>query len=222
MNATAQCVSYPKSGRTWLRYMLTVMGYGDVLAFHHDGFEFNDGARPAHNYCLASRLKRYRTETRLIYLDRDPRDVIVSLYHQVSGRFRDFFDYRGDISAFIRDDYFGAEVLKGYRSMWGELLKQRPYLHLTYEDLHADTKTTLERVLTYLGKELDQARIADAIRRGHAEEMRKLELSGEFPEPWLKLRHGSPKVRRGLVGAFRNELSIEDIHFLNSTFGING
>src|SRR5262245_27338651 len=105
---TAQCISFPKSGRTWLRYMLTVLGHEGAVAFQHDGFEFNDGALPAHDFSLERRLAQYGVGDKIIYMDRDPRDVIVSLYYQVTGRFRDFFGYQGDVSAFIRDPYFGA------------------------------------------------------------------------------------------------------------------
>ena len=86
-------VSFPKSGRTWIRYLLGQLGVDREIAFHHDRFEFNDGAKPAHDFDLASRLAHYRNVDRLVYLERDPRDVMVSLYHQVTGRFREFFGY---------------------------------------------------------------------------------------------------------------------------------
>ena len=35
-----QFVSYPKSGRTWIRYILTQLGLDPHIQFHHDRFEF--------------------------------------------------------------------------------------------------------------------------------------------------------------------------------------
>ncbi len=215
-----QCISYPKSGRTWLRYMLTVLGHANAIQFHHDGFEFNDGARPSHDLSLENCLKRHGTDARIVYLDRDPRDVMVSLYHQVTGRFRDFFDYQGDVSTFIRDEYFGAHVLARFREMWADALTQRPYLHVRYEELHEDTAAALASVLDYFALASDPAKIAEAVELGQIDHMRRVELSGAFSEPWLQPRNGHTKVRRGEVGAYRDELSSTDIAYLNAAFDI--
>lgn len=219
MTSRAQCISFPKSGRTWVRYMVATLGHADALEFQHDGFEFNDGSLPPHNFDLNARLARYGAGAKVIYMDRDPRDVIVSLYHQVTGRFRDFFAYEGDISAFIRDDYFGAAVLARFRALWADVLAQRDFLHVRYESLHEDTPRELKRVVSYLGLASDDARIADAVQLGKIESMRALEASGAFAEPWLRPRNGFAKVRRGEVGAFRDELSAADVAYLDSIFG---
>src|SRR5258705_10176687 len=102
-----QFVSYPKSGRTWIRYVLSLLGVADQIRFHHDTFEFNNPAKPAPNLDFEERFQRYRSVEKIVYLYRDPRDVMVSLYFQVTGRFKDFFGYEGTISDFIRDEYFG-------------------------------------------------------------------------------------------------------------------
>lgn len=220
MSVIGQCISYPKSGRTWLRYMLNLVGHDSSVAFHHDTFEFNDGTLPIHDFDIGKRLERYRPDDLIVYLDRDPRDVIVSLYHQVTGRFRDFFDYRGDISAFVRDDYFGAGVLAKFRSAWKTILSERPYLHISYEQLHQDPHATLKAVLSYFDLACDEQCIAEAVSRGQRESMRQVELSGTFSEPWLRPRNGAPKVRRGEIGAFRDELSDADIAYVNAVFGM--
>ncbi len=213
----ADCVSYPKSGRSWLRYMLRVAGHGEAVRFHHDGFEFNDGRKPAHNFELSARLRRYAADDRVIYLERDPRDVMVSLYHQVTGRFADFFDYRGSISEFLRDDYFGASTLAEFRRMWRTVLMERSYLHLTYEEMHADTVRALRRVLSYLELDASDADIAASVEQGRFENMQSVEMSGQFDEPWLRTRNGFPKVRSGKVGSY-HLLSQEDVEYLNRIF----
>jgi hypothetical protein len=48
--------------------------------------------------------------------------------------------------------------------------------------------------------------------------MRRLEQSGLYPEPWLRLRNGSEKVRAGKIGGFRAALDPEDMAYLNRVF----
>jgi hypothetical protein len=204
-----------------MRYMLRTMGHGAALNFHHDQFEFYDGTKPAHDFSVEARLARYGNDLKLVYIERDPRDVMVSLYHQITGRLGDIFNYGGDISAFIRDPYFGAEVHKRFRAMWNEILAQRPFLRVRYEDMHQDTARELERVLRYLGLPADAAAIAAGVEAGRIGNMREVELEGKFDEPWLRPRNGFTKVRRGEVGSFRAELSDADAAYLCDVFGLS-
>lgn len=218
-----QChfVSYPKSGRSWVRYMLTQLGVDDRITFQHDRFEFNNGARPPHDFSLERRLAQYANVDRLVYLERDPRDVMVSLYHQVTGRFRDFFGYTGTLSEFIRDDYFGAENLRRFRALWAELVTRRGFLKITYEDCHADAAQVLRRIVDYYGFDVPQERIAEAVANAAFEKMREVEQSEAFPQPWLRPRNGALKVRRGKVGGFQDTLDAADIGYLNSVFELD-
>lgn len=211
-------VSYPKSGRTWIRYMLVHLAPGQEIQFHHDHFEFNDGSRPPHDFSVDRRLQEYRHVERLVYLERDPRDVMVSLYHQITGRFRDFFDYRGSPSEFIRDPYFGAENLLKFRQVWAEVVRLRGFLKVTYEECHQDTQGMLRRVADYYGLDCDRERIEQAVAEGAFERMRSVEAAESFQQPWLRPRNGMTKVRKGKVGGHADELHPEDIAYLNSIF----
>ena len=199
--------------------MLEVAGCGDAIQFHHDGFEFNDGNCPAHDRDIVGRLHRYPPSAKIIYLDRDPRDVMVSLYHQITGRFADFYAYHGDLSGFIRDPYFGAAVLAEFRATWATIITERLFLTVHYEDLHRDARAELCRVVAYLGVAVPAERLDAAIAAGRFEAMRELEQSGAHDQPWLRLRNGCAKVRRGEVGAFITELDPGDIAYLDETFG---
>lgn len=214
-------VSYPKSGRTWLRYALVQLGVAEAVQFQHDGFEFNDGSRPAHDFDLERRIERYAGEQcRVVYLSRDPRDVMVSLYHQVTGRFRDFFHYEGQLSEFIRDDYFGAGNLQRFRSIWDEMCRRGVALPVTYEQCHADMPAVLRRIVDYFGFEVTDRAIVEAVADSSFAIMRSVETAGAFPEPWMRPRNGAFKVRKGRVGSHREELAAADIRYLDRVFGL--
>jgi hypothetical protein len=217
---TRQFVSYPKSGRTWIRYILSQLNYEHLIAFHHDHFEFSDGGKPAHSFGASSRLEQYPETEKLVYMDRDPRDVMVSLYHQITGRFGDVFEYRGSLSQFLRDDYFGAANLKGFRDMWEEIVNRRGFLKISYEECHFDTNSVLRQILNYYEIEVSQSHLSEAIAKGTLENMKAVEASMHFPEPWLRYRNDSPKVRQGKVGGFRDVLTEADSAFLNDLFAL--
>ncbi|MGE3832955.1 MAG: sulfotransferase domain-containing protein [Parvibaculaceae bacterium] len=210
-------VSFPKSGRSWLRYSLTVLGVAKPIRFHHDGFEFNDAAKPMPDTSLEKRL-RYPYDARIVYLSRDPLDVMVSFYFQITGRFRDFFHYDGTISQFVRDDYFGAHQLAQFRRIWQEMCRQGHAHEISYEDCHRDFAGVLRRVVDVLGVEADEAAIADAAQASTFARMQAVEQSGEFTEPWMRLRNGAPKLRRGKAGGYRDYLAKEDIAYLRKIF----
>ena len=215
-----QFVSYPKSGRTWIRYALNLLGVADQIRFHHDTFEFNNPAKPAPNLDFEERLQRYQSVEKIVYLYRDPRDVMVSLYFQVTGRFKDFFGYEGTISDFIRDEYFGAMHLRAFQTQWAEMCKRRPVLQISYEACHQDFASVLRAVLAHYELPIDDGAVADACGRASFDEMRALEQRAAFPKPWLRPRNDALKVRRGVVGGFRDYLSDEDIAYLGDVFGL--
>ena len=220
MTIRRKFISFPKSSRSRIRYGLHEIGLDGGIDFNHDGFEFNDGARPPHDFSVESRLKRITPEDHVIFLRRDPRDVIVSLYHQVTGRFKDFFNYSGTISEFIRDPYFGAEVLKGFLQMWEQVCAERPVLVLTYEECMAEPVAAFEKIGVHYGFEEPAEKWRIAAERSTFEKMKEIEESGAFTEPWLKKRQGHAKVRRGKVGGYADSLTPEDIAYLNHIFGL--
>lgn len=190
----------------------------DHIIFHHAGFEFNDGAKPAHNFDYRKTLKKYSSGDRVVYLARDPRDLMVSLFFQITGRFQDFFNYSGDISAFIRDDYFGAHNLKKFQDLWDRICLERGYLKVTYEECRLDMKELLARIGDYYGFAFQEQGLRNAVELSAFDKMKELEASERFPQPWLRPRNDSLKVRRGLVGGYRDYLDEKDIIFLNDMF----
>jgi hypothetical protein len=213
-----QFVSFPKSGRSWIRYALHEAGVGDEIVFHHDGFEYNDGAKPPLEFDFENRLRRYDDESLIVYMERDPMDVMVSLYHQVIGRFADFFDYGGTISEFIRDPYFGAHNLKEFRRQWGKICEENRALRVTYEECHADFPGALRKIIDHYDFDVSQERVDAAAEAATFEKMREVEDSEAVEYPWLRRRNGFPKVRRGQIGGYRAELSEEDMAYLRAVF----
>ena len=144
---------------------------------------------------------------------------MVSLFFQITCRFDDFFGYRGTLSDFIHDEYFGAENLKGFRRIWRSLVQERKFHTISYEQCHEDMAGTLSRLLDYYELPVDPTGIKAAVAAASFDRMKEVEQSGTFIHPWLRPRHGAPKVRAGLVGSHRTALSYADIAYLDEVFG---
>ncbi len=227
-------VSYPKCGRTWLRVMVgrafqqhfSLPADVDVVELHrlaeldsrvpsvmatHD-----DDAQWKEPDAVEVDKSQYRDAT-VILLVRDPRDVIVSLYHQRRGR-RGGYD--GTLAEFLDEPAGGFPTLLRFYDVWASQLDApRATLVVRYEDLHADPAGELRRVLAFTGVgDVSDEVISDAVRFGSFEHMRALEESGTVRSE--KLRPGRPgdvstyKTRRGLVGGYRDELAPDAVAHL--------
>lgn len=216
---TRHFVSYPKSGRTWVRYTLRLLEADQKFRFHHDGHEFNDGSRPSLDTDIQRRLSQYSNVDRIVYMERDPRDVMVSLYHQVTGRFGDIFQYEGTMSEFVRDPYFGAESLRRFRDMWHEIARKRSVLAIRYEDMKAAPESTISTILDYAEISRDAAWIEKSCQESEIDKMRAAEKGRMVQEGWLQPKNGYTKVRKGRVGGHREEMEDRDIAYLDSIFG---
>lgn len=211
-------VSFPKSGRTWIRYAFVRMGLTRYVEWHHDGFGFCERSRPPLNLDFQERLTRYQGDRRTIYLHRDPRDVMVSFFHQIKGRYQDVHGYEGTISDFLRDPYFGAVNLKAFHVQWMEICRRGHAMCVSYEECHSDFLVTLRAILSYFELDVADASLQQACEASTFNRMKEVERSNRFPGEWLRLRNGYPKIRRGAVSNYLEELNEDDIRYLNDLF----
>jgi len=216
---TRELISFPKSGRTWLRYALHLLGVEEAIRFHHDGFEYSDPTRPALDFDFEARQQRVLCVDKVVYLERDPRDIMVSLYHHIIGRCQHIFKYHGTLSEFIRDPYFGASNLCEFRRQWNLISSSGSVLCIGYEDLHHDFEKVIKTVMSYYELSLPTIDLDELTKKCSFRAMKEVEERGVFPEIWLRLQNRHPKMRRGEIGRFRDALCAHDIEFLDRTFG---
>ncbi|HEY3248772.1 MAG TPA: sulfotransferase domain-containing protein [bacterium] len=225
-------ISYPKSGRTWLRLMLAsvlasltarpltldVHTYGDPGKGIPWVFFTHDGAGLSKAEATAGDPHFYEGKTVLL-LVRDPRDVVISHYHQVRRRKRDG-PVVTDLDSFIRGP-LGIDRIIAFMNRWAA---QRSvpgrFALLRYEQIHEDRLGALRSAVDFFGiRGVTEHVLAAAAERGSFERMRAIEAGGLLDDRRLQPRNvddpDSYKVRRGKIGSHADELTPAQVRFLD-------
>jgi len=228
-------VSYPKTGRTWLRFMLcnyieckyniksdkdlgvyqlTQSAHLKTTEFTHDQAHMVD-KEPYYN--LEFCVPKYQGKS-VVLLGRDFKDTLVSAYHQATKR---NVVFEGTLSDFVRDDRFGVKKLARFYDMWIEnIAVVGRCMYLSYEDMHKDPAGSLTAVLAFIGeKTVDDSALQNAIKSGSFENMRAIEenlsVGSSILQPGDLNDQNSFKTRKGIVGSYVDELSVEDIRYID-------
>jgi hypothetical protein len=234
--AKVAIVSFPKSGRTWLRMLIgraLCQRYGLPEAriletfeltrlagllptvFTHDGTSNSEGRHLAR----LDRTKAGYRGKKVLLLCRDPRDTAISCFFEATKRKR---VYDGTLSEFLRDPRYGIEKIVAFYESWeGARGVPEALLVVSYEELHADPGKVLRETLAFLGAgDVPERIVADAVDYGRFDNMRRLEQAGGVGAG-TRMRPGdsadasSFKTRKGKVGGFAETLSPEDLAFVN-------
>lgn len=227
-------VSYPKSGRTWVRFMLAkylelyyktevlpenIFNFTkahDVLpslSFTHDG----SSHKPVNltDRELSNDKSFYFDSRKVVLLVRDPRDTVVSYFHHASSR-KNLFN--GSISEFIRSNRWGIEKIIAFLNNWADHIKNPKLLFVRYEDMKSDDLTLLREMISFIGAPYDEAIAIEATEFSKFDKMKSLINSGQIASDILTPTNQNPnsaKVRKGLVSGYKKELNKTDIEFVN-------
>jgi hypothetical protein len=226
-------VSYPKCGRTWLRAMLSgyyVKRYGlaadtllDFANLHYLNREIprifltHDVINNVQNRIVPpeaiSTDKSAYYRRNIVYLARDPRDVVVSMYFQRTRRDK---NYTGNLQDFIHNDIDGLNTILRFYNVWADSFSHiEKLLLLKYEEMRADPLDTLVKLFEFMGHTPDCEIIRHAIDACSFERMKKMERDNQFSRSWLKAEDvnddESFKVRRGKIGGYTDYLNAEEI-----------
>ena len=238
-------VSFGKSGRTWLRVMLSRFyqvkyGIGERHLIGFDNLHKKNRAIPKLFFTHDNYLKDYTGnrdsktdfyDKKVVLLVRNPLDVAVSQFFQWKYRMRpgkkalnQYPEHGSDIEIydFLMDPDAGLTKIIDYLNLWArEAGKIKDLLIVRYEDMRSNTGDVLEKIVTFLGTPGEQDQIQEAVRFASVENMRNMETKRTF---WLsgsrmvakdKSNPNSYKVRKAKVGGYRDYFDDKQIQLLN-------
>ncbi|MCF3641695.1 sulfotransferase domain-containing protein [Rhizobium sp. TRM95111] len=227
--ATADCflTSYPKSGRTWFRYILShyfaaLSGFPDAVNLHNmfsivPNFDLDPvrgipGFRPGDNGKIP-RLWVSHLDYRLslflnrpvIFMVRDPRDVVVSAYFHAT---RHKHRFGGTLEDFIEDRDQGVPAICSYLNGWARGIARRRHHVLSYEALSEDAELATRAALEFLGCRHDSQALTAAVEAGRFESMQDRERAEGIPaHDYDRSDTDSLRMRRGRAHGFHDYLN---------------
>jgi Sulfotransferase domain len=211
-------VSYPRSGNTWTRFLVcnlinpdNPVNFAQLESRIPEIYQVPDRVlrrfpRPRFiksHECFDPRYKK------VIYIVRDPRDVLISYYEfQLKRRvISDACSLEEFLPCFMESEIepkigsWRDHVVSWIATRGG----QKNFLLLRYEDMLADTQRESTKIAAFLGLDSNPERIARAVALSSADRMRRLEK--EEAQQWRatkKTRQDKPFVRKAVAGGWKS------------------
>jgi len=225
-------VSYPKSGNTWVRFLIAnllnpdqpvTMTDMEQIVPHCEAQSrrfFRLMPRPRIIKCHRSFDPRFK---RVIYVLRDPRDVVVSQYYfQKKGkRLDDSYPIQHFVARFMAGETSPYGTWSENVTSWLALRQNDPaFLLLHYERMLADPVRELARIAKFLGLNASQETLVRAVQRSSADEMRKLEsLQSDQWAQTKGTRKDIPFIRSARSGGWKSALPKECVAEMEAAWG---
>ena len=240
-------VSFGKSGRTWLRVMVSRFygfkhGLSPNILIGFDNMHLRVPAIPRVFFTHDNYLKDYTGNVnnkadyygrKVVLLVRHPADVAVSQYHQWRYRMRAHKKTINDYPAhgvevpivdFVLHEPAGLAKVVEFMNGWArEMPRLDDLLVLRYEDMRTDAEAQLRRVVEFAGTPGSAEEIAEAVRFASFDNMRALEQRRAFRFAGGRMaardrnNPASFKTRRGVAGGWRDYFDEAEVRAIEDT-----
>ncbi|XP_056422387.1 amine sulfotransferase-like [Hyla sarda] len=223
-------ITYPKSGTIWTQHILSLIyseGYRNGTEQIETSeripwieFQFlhkNDhNSRPSPRLFASHLSSRFvpqglkNRKAKVIYVMRNPKDVIKSLYHfeamaafaETSPDFDHFF------MKFLEGDVFAGSWFDHVLG-WYKHKEDFNILFIKYEDMIMDLRSVVKQICTFLGKALDDESLDIVVKKATFNEMKKEPLANKenMPEEFFDSKVGQ-FMRKGTIGDWKNTMTV--------------
>ncbi|NXL62623.1 ST3A1 sulfotransferase, partial [Chordeiles acutipennis] len=221
--------TYPKSGTVWTQNILSLIfneghrnGTENVenldripwLEYNLKNKDYRELPSPR---ILATHLPYYlvprdlrNKRGRIIYVTRNPKDVMVSYYH--FSKYMSTLEEIPDFNLFM-ERFLAGKVLASswldHVAGWYSHAEDFNILFLTYEEMKKDLRSAVLKICNFLGKKLSEEEVESVVRQATFENMRKDPRANyeNLPEGIVARTKGS-FLRKGTVGDWKNIMTV--------------
>lgn len=221
-------VSYPRSGNTWMRFLIGGMVFQKDINFRNMEHYVPDIYRCTHSHLRSLGRPRYLKShepydaryPKVIYLVRDPRDVAISYYEWL-------LKFRKTTKTFdtFMVDFVNNETPYGgwgnHVDSWYQNAERvaNGLLFIRYEDLLADTVGKLLDVASFLALDVSVDRVKNVVGANEFARMQRKEDAATDIDLFRDTRADIRFTRRGIAGQWREHLSQDQIVMFANSLG---
>lgn len=221
-------VSFPKSGSTWMNFLMANIH----LKMSNDDRSVNfyniHNFIPDIHFCRQIRslplsfpgfrvMKSHSVYNpsykNTIYIVRDPRDVLVSYYHFLLG----VGNFAGDIKQLIYSPHYGIRAWEKHVRSWAESPVNIRIAFIRYEDLKSKPLDTLKRVYGLFGYDLAPSILKEAIKLSSFKRMKALEE--DYGHGGREVAKKFKFMRRGESGGWQNAIADNELNYIQEVAG---
>ena len=246
-NKRVVIVSFPKCGRSWLRLMLTEMicksleikNYNDLetnLLWHkhplipHITVDHDDALWKTPQE-LEKEKNKYKN-CKIIFLVRDPKDVLVSWYFQLTKRKSSEETEKkiklDSLSEFIRSERSSLRTIISFYNIWLKNKKHvDDFLIISYENLSKSPYNEIKKTLKFFGINhlVSKKHILETIHENTFDKVQEKEKEGLIQHDAFKSYDVSDlesfKARKGKVRGYIDYFDQSDIDYINEEINKN-
>lgn len=228
--------SYPRSGSTWLRFVLYEILTSESSSFDKvnaglrgiSDYQHGPGLLPRNGRFIGTHEPYRKAYRRAVYLVRDIRDVALSEFA---------FEKNLGIGRESMDQYLEDLLVRGKRhgpwqhhvESWlnSPLAQNKNLLLIRYEDLRTNSVEIFGRMVDFLGVNVSVGAIERAVANNTVQRMREKEDSlysqggySNVPRrPQKGVETGGRFVRSGSIGGWQERLTIQQLQVIEKYAG---
>ncbi|XP_044133449.1 sulfotransferase 2B1-like [Bufo gargarizans] len=232
-------VTYPKSGTNWMIEILNLIKHkGDceksntVPIYERSPWYETVGSQELIQKMESPRILSshlpphifaksfFKSKAKIIYTMRNPRDIIVSLFHFT--KILKIFEPTENFQNFI-EDFIQGEALYGswfdHVKSWMQMKDDSRFFFITYEELIQDLRGSVVRICKFLGQELDDAQIDLVAENATFKSMKENTMSNwsQISTDVMDQSKGS-FMRKGISGDWKNHFTVAQSEYFDKVY----